>query len=129
VALGVRGNNRLDNLKNLLAESRIALLVQIPGVGETLRLKGRAVISVDPDHLASLKRVANHRVAWSWSRSTACIFNAPGQSFGPRLWDAAATVDRKELPTTGEILAQSGGKIGGVTCDRELPERLKTTLC
>ena len=46
-----------------------------------------------------------------------------------RLWDAAAKVDRKELPTAGEILAAlSGGKISGETYDREQPERLKSTL-
>ena len=47
-----RGNNRLDSLRNLLTDPRIALLFLIPGVGETLRVNGRAEISIDPALLA-----------------------------------------------------------------------------
>ena len=43
------GNNRLDGFKNLMSDPRIALLFLIPGVGETLRINGRAAVSVDPD--------------------------------------------------------------------------------
>ena len=37
------GNNRLDGFRNILRDPRIALLFLIPGVGETLRVNGRAV--------------------------------------------------------------------------------------
>src|SRR5690606_2509557 len=47
-----RGNNRVDSLRNLVADPRIALLFLIPGVGEMLRVNGRARISVDPALLA-----------------------------------------------------------------------------
>ncbi|WP_295747930.1 pyridoxamine 5'-phosphate oxidase family protein [Undibacterium sp.] len=50
-----KGNNRVDSLRNLLADPRMALLFLIPGVGETLRVNGRAAISVDP---ALLERCA-----------------------------------------------------------------------
>jgi len=42
------GNNRLDGFRNIVRDPRIALLFLIPGVGETLRVNGRASISVDP---------------------------------------------------------------------------------
>ena len=47
-----RGNNRIDSLRNILADSRAALLFLVPGVNETLRVNGRARISVDPALLA-----------------------------------------------------------------------------
>src|SRR5689334_5220925 len=50
-----RGNNRIDSLRNLLADPRVALLFLIPGVGETLRVNGRASIHTDP---ALLQRFA-----------------------------------------------------------------------
>src|SRR5688572_12790714 len=50
-----RGNNRIDSLRNILADPRVALLFLIPGVGETLRVNGRARISVEP---ALLERTA-----------------------------------------------------------------------
>src|SRR5262249_58581843 len=43
-----RGNNRLDTLRNIVADPRVALLFLIPGADETLRVNGRAAISTDP---------------------------------------------------------------------------------
>src|SRR5689334_22448381 len=37
-----RGNNRVDSLRNIVRDPRIALLFMIPGSGTTLRLNGRA---------------------------------------------------------------------------------------
>lgn len=47
-----RGNNRIDSLRNILLDPRVALLFLVPGVGETLRVNGRATLSVDPALLA-----------------------------------------------------------------------------
>ena len=44
-----RGNNRIDSLRNIVRDDRVALLFLIPGVGETLRVNGRAAISVAPE--------------------------------------------------------------------------------
>lgn len=44
-----RGHKRTDSLDNIARNAEIALLFMIPGVGETLRIKGRADISTDPD--------------------------------------------------------------------------------
>lgn len=41
------GNRRHDSLRNLLEDPRIALLFFIPGIGETLRINGRAELHVD----------------------------------------------------------------------------------
>jgi len=43
-----RGNNRIDSLRNIIRDDRVALLFLIPGVGETLRVNGHAAISVAP---------------------------------------------------------------------------------
>jgi PPOX class probable FMN-dependent enzyme len=48
-----RGNNRIDSLRNIVRDPRVALLFLIPGVGETLRVRGRAAISVEPTLIES----------------------------------------------------------------------------
>ena len=48
-----RGNNRIDSLRNVVRDPRVALLFMIPGTGETLRVNGRAVICADPALLES----------------------------------------------------------------------------
>jgi PPOX class probable FMN-dependent enzyme len=42
------GNNRLDSMRNLISNAGIALLFLIPGLDETLRVNGEAVITKDP---------------------------------------------------------------------------------
>ncbi|HLL06697.1 MAG TPA: pyridoxamine 5'-phosphate oxidase family protein [Myxococcaceae bacterium] len=49
-----RGNNRVDSLRNIVADPRVALPFMIPGVGETLRVNGTARISTDPVLLQQL---------------------------------------------------------------------------
>src|SRR3974390_2284905 len=48
-----RGNNRIDSLRNIVRDPRVALLFLIPGIGETMRVEGRAALSIDPDLCAS----------------------------------------------------------------------------
>src|SRR5712691_12226472 len=48
-----RGNNRIDSLRNIVRDPRIALLFLIPGCGNTLRINGRAAISIDRELCAS----------------------------------------------------------------------------
>src|SRR5436190_18703953 len=48
-----RGNNRVDSLRNIVRDSRAALLFLIPGSGSTLRVNGRAQVSLDADLLGS----------------------------------------------------------------------------
>src|SRR5467141_485135 len=50
-----RGNNRVDSLRNIVRDPRVALLFLIPGSGSTLRVNGYAHVSADPELLASFK--------------------------------------------------------------------------
>jgi hypothetical protein len=124
-----RGNNRIDSLKNVLADPRVALLFLIPGIGETLRVNGRASLSVDPALKArfavdgkeprSVLVIAVERVYFQCSRA---VVRAG-------LWEAANRVERSALPSAGRILAAvSAERVGGDDYDRALPERVKATL-
>lgn len=42
-----RGNNRLDSLRNIIHNPKVALIFLIPGIGETIRLSGTAEIVID----------------------------------------------------------------------------------
>jgi len=124
-----RGNNRIDSLRNIMRDPRVALLFLIPGVGETLRVIGRATISSDPELAASFavngkepRTVIVVAVERVFYQCTKAIVRS-------RLWDPATQVDRKSLPSAGTILAEvSGGKLGGPEHDRGQPERIKATL-
>ena len=42
------GNNRLDSMQNIVSDGHASLLFMVPGIDETLRVVGRASVSVDP---------------------------------------------------------------------------------
>ena len=48
-----RGNNRIDSLRNIVRDPRVALLFLIPGSGTTMRVNGKAELSTDPHLCAS----------------------------------------------------------------------------
>jgi PPOX class probable FMN-dependent enzyme len=124
-----RGNNRIDSLRNLVGDPRVSLLFLIPGVGETMRVNGRAKISTDPKLTESFvfngkvpKCVLVVTVEKAYFQCTKAIIRS-------KLWDPASIVDRKTLPTPGAILAElTDGKMGGAEHDRLAPERIKQTI-
>lgn len=59
-----RGNHRLDSLRNILADPRVALLCLVPGTSETLRINGRARLSTDPPCWPAWRWTANRRPRW-----------------------------------------------------------------
>lgn len=123
------GNNRLDGFRNILRDPRIALLFLIPGVGETLRVNGRASISVDPALMQSF--VVNGKPPRSVLivHVESVYFHCSKAVVRAKLWDEKAKVDRKSLPSTGSIIAElSHGKLGGESYDRDLPERVQREL-
>jgi PPOX class probable FMN-dependent enzyme len=124
-----RGNNRIDSLRNLIHDPRVALLFLIPGVSETLRIMGRATISTDPDLCASFAMQGKAPRSVLVVAVERVFFQCAKAIVRSKLWDPASRVERSTLPTSGSILAEiSGGKIGGPEHDRAYPERLKQTI-
>jgi hypothetical protein len=123
------GNNRLDGFRNILRDPRIALLFLIPGVGETLRINGRADISVDPELMQSFAINGKLPRSVLIVHVDSIYFHCSKAIVRSRLWDEATKIDRKSLPTLGTILAEiSHGTLGGETYDREAPARIKAQL-
>lgn len=104
-----RGNNRLDTLRNVLADARVGLLFLVPGLGLELRVRGTAVISVDPDELA------RHEVRGARPASVLVVtvdrvyFQCARAIKRSRLWDNETHVDAVELPTAGQMTLEAGG--------------------
>jgi PPOX class probable FMN-dependent enzyme len=123
------GNNRIDGFRNIVRDPRIALLFLIPGVGETLRVNGRAAISVDPELMQSCAMNGKLPRCILIVHIESIYFHCSKAIVRSRLWDEATKIDRKALPSTGSIIAElSEGKLGGEAYDREAPEKIKAQL-
>jgi uncharacterized protein len=122
-----RGNNRIDGFRNIVRDPRVALLFLIPGVGETLRVNGRAVISTDPKLTESFAVDGKAPRCVLIVTIESVFFHCSKAVVRSHLWDKK--IDRKSLPSTGTIIAElTSGKLGGEAYDRELPARLKEQL-
>jgi uncharacterized protein len=124
-----RGNNRIDTLRNILADPRVGLLFLIPGCGETIRVTGRAVISVDPALTQSFLVEGKAPRSVLVVAVESVFYQCAKAIVRSKLWDASRHIERKSLPSAGTILADlTGGKLGGPEHDRTAPERLKATI-
>ena len=124
-----RGNNRIDSLRNIATEPRVALLFLIPGVGETLRVNGRARISVAPELLARFA-VEGRAPQCVIEISVETVFFQCSRAIQrSKLWAPVPPDAPRTVPTPGAILsALTDAAFDGVTYDRELPARQRATL-
>ena len=124
-----RGNNRIDSLRNIVADPRVALLFLIPGSGMTLRVNGRAIVTADPALCQSFA------VEGKPPRSVIVItvekvyFQCSRAVIRSDLWNPDHYAAAGQLPTAGQILASlSDGQTGGADYDKQWPERAKASL-
>ena len=124
-----RGNNRIDSLRNIVRDPRIALLFLIPGSGNTLRLNGRACVSVDFELLASFEMDGKAPRSVIVMTIEEVYFQCARAILRSDLWNPDKRVDPKSLPTPGRILAEmSDNRVGGEDYDRAWPERARRSL-
>jgi PPOX class probable FMN-dependent enzyme len=124
-----RGNNRIDSLRNIIRDPRVALMFLIPGSGNALRINGQAHLTADAAMLESFA------VEGAKPRSVTVItvqevyFQCARAIMRAGLWEAASQARAEGLPMPGQILAgMTAGEVGGEAYDREWPERARTTM-
>ena len=124
-----RGNNRIDSLRNIVRDGRVGMLFLIPGSGTTLRVNGRAHLSVEPELLASFAVKGQAPRSVIVITVEAIYFQCARAIVRSGLWKAENQVDPKSLPSPGQILAGlTEGRVGGQAYDDEWPERAAKTL-
>ncbi|MGF1626088.1 MAG: pyridoxamine 5'-phosphate oxidase family protein [Alphaproteobacteria bacterium] len=124
-----RGNNRTDSLRNIVRDPRVGLMFLIPGSGTTLRVNGRAQISVDPELCTSFAVDGKPPRSVIVIGIDAVYFQCARAIVRAELWNPDRHVDPAALPTPGRILAAlSDARVGGEVYDREWPERARQSL-
>lgn len=118
-----RGNNRLDTLRNIVADGRIALLFLLPGRDECLRVNGTAFLTTD----------LNERFAVDGKAPASVIvveiaevyFQCARAIMRSGLWNGPVA---KDLPTPGEMIKAAFADFDAETYERERPARQEETL-
>jgi hypothetical protein len=126
------GNNRLDTLQNIIHTPQVGLLFMVPGVDETLRVNGTAVLSLDDaererckDERRTPKLVIRVTVQASYLHCAKALMRS-------ELWDPAHHQPRSCMPSMGEMLRdQVAGKVSPGTAfetQEQMLERYRQTL-
>jgi uncharacterized protein len=123
-----RGNNRLDGLKNLIEDPRVAVIFFVPGVNETYRVNGRARISADAD----LKR----RFAVKGKEPSTVTIVTVEQTFHhcpkalvrSNLWKVGSGDRPQDVPTIGEFWAARTPGVDGVAFDAAYKQSMPSEL-
>jgi uncharacterized protein len=118
------GNRIADTLTNLFEDDRIALLFLIPGVGDSFRVNGRAIVTEDEALLAASEvegQVPRIGIVVTIEQAYTQCSKALIRS---DLWNSENHIDRSELPSSGEILRSlNDPEFDADKYDRERAER------
>lgn len=122
-----RGNNRLDSLRNIVADGRVSLMFLVPGSNNVVRVNGTAQLTDDEDLRARFEKKG--------PRPTTVIVITIGEVYTQcsralmraRTWNGAD--ESANLPTIGDILAEmTNGEVGGAAYDSAWEERAAKTM-
>ncbi len=124
-----RGNNRVDSLRNIVRDPRVALLFLIPGIGATMRINGQAALTTEPALCASFAIQGKPAKCVIVVTADRVYPQCPKALVRSKLWDPALHLHPADLPTSGEMMqAISQGEIDGKALDAAYPARMKETI-
>ena len=124
-----RGNNRLDSLRNLVKNPAVGLLFLIPGVNESFRVNGEAVISRDPALTEQFvmqgqapRTVIVVKVKEAYIQCSRALVRSD-------LWNPAKYATPGSLPSMGTVMAKhTCGFVDAKAFDEEAKVRVPATL-
>lgn len=122
-----RGNNRLDSLRNIVRDPRVALMFLVPGSNNVVRVHGMARLTTDTGLRARFEKNGKQpatviviEIAEIYTQCARALMRA-------RTWTCGD--DSVGLPTVGQILAEvSKGEEGGARYDAEWRARAARTM-
>ena len=122
------GNNRLDSLENIVASGGIGLLFLVPGVDETLRVNGTAVLSQSPEDIA--RCTTERRAPLLVIRVTVqeAYLHCAKALMRSSLWSPEARIERSLLPTAGQMLIDHTGIVTPPETQEEMLKRYAPDL-
>lgn len=124
-----KGNDRIDSLRNIIADPRCSFMFMIPGSNTVLRVNGKARISVDRELRESfaIENAAPRSVIVLEVERV--YFQCARALMRSQFWSIDAQIDPNTLPTPGHILSVlSENKVGGAEYDNAWPERAKNSM-
>jgi len=122
------GNNRLDSLENIVATGRIGLLFLIPGVDESLRINGHAVLSREPADVARCTDARRTPTLVVQVSVREAYLHCAKALIRSALWRDSSRIERSQLPTMGQMLNDQIGTQTPVETQEAMLQRYAADL-
>lgn len=106
------GNRRVEILRRIVEGGRVGLLFVIPGLPETLRLRGSAVVTADPELLDGLETGGKAATLGIGVTVDAAFIHCAKAFMRSGLWKPETWSGRDGLATPARILADHVGMEG-----------------
>jgi len=127
-----RGNNRLDSLRNIVDNPEVGLIFLIPGVGETLRVSGKASIVIDQalcESFAIKGKSASSVISIDVEK---VYFQCQKALVRSKLWDETEHLSRDQLSSAGEMVKvftdAHNVEFDAQEYDKNYPDHMKKTI-
>ncbi|CAG9606791.1 pyridoxamine 5'-phosphate oxidase family protein [Pseudoneobacillus rhizosphaerae] len=116
------GNKRMDTMFNILSNPHIGLQFLIPGLGETLRVNGRAFLVKDPEILEQMMAKGKTPLIGIGVEVEECFMHCAKALIRSGLWEPSTWSGKDTLPSAAKILYEHA-KLPGSS-----PETVETGL-
>lgn len=117
------GNKRVDSMQNILENQNAGILFIIPGLGETLRVNGKAVVLKDPELLQSMAVMGKIPKLAIGVEVEECFIHCAKAFKRSGLWDAAGWPEKAALPSAAKVIKEHA-EMKHMT-EKEMKERLE----
>lgn len=103
------GNNRIESMRNLVQDDRLGMLFLFPGLEVFMRINGRGRVSTEPALLEQLAEGGKTPKTAIVVTVDETLFHCGKAINRARLWNPASQLDRRALPTVGQMKAAIKG--------------------
>ncbi len=98
------GNRRLDSIINILSHPYVGVLFFIPGLGETLRVNGKACVIKDEELLEPMTVQGKRPVLGIGIEVEECFIHCAKAFIRSGLWQPDSWMEKENLPLPAKIL-------------------------
>ena len=99
-----RGNNRMDSLRNIVADGRVSLMFLVPGSNNVVRVNGRGAVTIDESITSQFEQKGKHPRSVVVVTVEELYFQCAKALMRSRLWQADDESGR--VPSTGQLFTE-----------------------
>ncbi|MEX3017013.1 pyridoxamine 5'-phosphate oxidase family protein [Gymnodinialimonas hymeniacidonis] len=120
-----RGNNRIDNLRNIVRDPRVSLMFMVPGCNNVVRVNGSAFLTDDPEATGAFEQRGRHPKTVIVIETEEIYFQCAKALMRSGLWSRD---DSEGLPTPGDFVKAVDADFDGAAYDSGYVEYAKDRM-